>query len=375
MFTLHLPADMSLAVIAAAGVIVGLVLLVRGFGGYRTAGRIGGTATSRISALAAGEVLVSGSAESIELTLVSPLQSAPCLYYRAQIRESGEGDGRDVYTDERAVGFRVRDATGAVRIFPRGARFDVPNRFDGTTDVWGGDPPGLLRRTGPAFGPAPDRDSQIAALLTVHDPVRGAWAHPMADGGSTPLGLDAGGLAAGGLAGARGRWHYQEARIEPGDVVTVIGQVLPFGELDDPVSANLLDASVDPATDPEIAADLAAARDAGQLAATPSEAWGNAAIEGFGIGRPVREPTLDPEATRPPPPDPTVAARADAAFEIAAGDLVIAASTEVPLMISLGAPSAAIERSQLRFVVGLLGGVLAIGSAMAMALVMDGTIR
>jgi len=99
MFTLHLPADMSLAVIAAAGVIVGLVLLVRGFGGYRTAGRIGGTATSRISALAAGEVLVSGSAESIELTLVSPLQSAPCLYYRAQIRESGEGDGRDVYTD------------------------------------------------------------------------------------------------------------------------------------------------------------------------------------------------------------------------------------------------------------------------------------
>jgi len=370
MFTIHLPSDMTLAVIAAAGVIVGLVLLVRGFGGYRTAGRIGGTSPSRISALAVGEVLVSGTAESIELTLVSPLQSAPCLYYRARLRESRGGDGRDLYLDERAVGFRVRDPSGTVRVFPRGGRFDVPDCFDETTDLWGGDPPGLLRRTGPAFGPAPDRDSQVAALLTVHDPRRDPGASPIEGRGATMLGSDAGGLAA-----SRGRWHYQEARIEPGDVVTVIGQVLPFGDLDDPVSANLLDGSVDPTTDPEIAADLAEAQDAGQLAATPSEAWGNAAIEGFGIGKPVREPDLDPDATRPPAPDPAIAARADAAFEIAAGDLVIAASDQVPLMISIGAPSAAIARGQLRFVMGLLGGVLAIGSAMTMALVMDGTIR
>ena len=69
------------------------------------------------------------------------------------------------------------------------------------------------------------------------------------------------------------------------------------------------------------------------------------------------------------------AARADAAFEIASGDLVIAASAEVPLLIALGAPASAAARQQARFIVGLLGGVLAIGSSVILALIVDGTIR
>jgi len=95
---------MTLSVLAAAGIVVGLILLVRGFGGYRAARQISGTSTSRISALAVGEVLVSGTAEPLELTLVSPLQSAPCLYYRARVRESNDGDGRDAFAEERAAG-------------------------------------------------------------------------------------------------------------------------------------------------------------------------------------------------------------------------------------------------------------------------------
>ena len=45
--------------------------------------------------------------------------------------------------------------------------------------------------------------------------------------------------------------------------------------------------------------NVAEARAAGILRATPEEAWGNAAIPGFGIGRPTRPPELDPGADRP----------------------------------------------------------------------------
>jgi hypothetical protein len=366
---IHLPTDLTLAAVAAGGVVVGLFVLLRGLISYRAGGRISGTSTSRISALAVGEVLVSGAAEPLEITLVSPLQSAPCLYYRARVREATDGDGRDLFAEERAVGFRVRDASGAVRVFPRGARFDVPNRFDGTSGSWDGDPPGLMPRIGSAFGPGPDRESQIAALLTVRDPGGDPWGHYETRGAPSVFANSSSVLAAGS-----GRRHYEEARIDPGEVVTVIGQVLPFSELDDPGSANVVDGSADPASDPEIVADLAEAREAGILADTPAEAWGNAAIEGFGIGRPTRSPELDPEATPPPPPDPALAARAAATFRIAPHDLVIAASDEVPLFVSLGAPTTAAARHQVQLVIGLLGAVLAIGSAMTLALILDGTI-
>ena len=92
----------------SAGVVAGLWLLVRGMRGYRTAARIGDTGTSRIATLAAGEVRVSGRIESAEVMLVSPLQSAPCVYYRSTI-EIGDDDLVDVddLVEERAVGFRV----------------------------------------------------------------------------------------------------------------------------------------------------------------------------------------------------------------------------------------------------------------------------
>jgi hypothetical protein len=129
------------AAAAVAGIVVGIVLLVRGVSGFVSAGRIRGTSPSRISSIAVGEVLVTGAVEPAEVLLVSPLQSAECVYYRSRISDASEGEGRDAFREERAVGFRVRDASGAVRAFPRGAAFDVP---DASTRA----PTGMAGRSG-----------------------------------------------------------------------------------------------------------------------------------------------------------------------------------------------------------------------------------
>jgi hypothetical protein len=359
MIHVELPSTLAIAVVAAAGVVVGLVLLVRGFGGYRAAGRITGTSVSRIASMAVGEVLVSGAAEPVELTLISPLQSVPCIYYRSRITEASDGDGRDLFQEERAVGFRVRDASGAVRIFPSGARFDVPDRYDEAPDLWGSGPIGFRPRVGSVFAPGPDdREAQVAALLTVQ-----AGGVSLLDAGGTPL-------------SATGRKnHYREARIEAGEAVTVVGRVLPFADLADPAGANLLDGTGVEAGDPEIALDLAEARAAGLLADTPAKAWGNAAIPGFGIGKPVRPPELDPDADLPPPPDPELAARAAVTFSIAPDALVLAAAPDAPLLISLGAPTQVAARQQWQFVLGLGGAALAIASAMGLAILLQGGLR
>ena len=167
------------------------------------------------------------------------------------------------------------------------------------------------------------------------------------------------------------RKSYREARIEPGDVVTVIGRAMPFDQLPDPASADLAEAH-DLHGDPEIAADLAEARAAGILESDPQEAWGNAAIPGFGIGRPASAPELDPGATQPAVISAAEAALAQRTFTIAPDELVLAAAPDVPLVISLGEPAVAEWRQRQSFLVGLLGAVLAIVSAMALA-IMVGT--
>ena len=353
----------QLAALLIAGVVGGLWLLARGMDGYRTATRIGDTGTSRIASLAAGEVRVTGVIESAEVMLVSPLQSAPCVYYRSSIEFGDDDAGVDDVLEERAVGFRVIDETGDVRVFPRGARWDAPVRFDDETGMFGEQPAGLSMRTGSAIGPAElDREAAIAALLTVR---------PAIDGDADEV-SDASPLA--GVASPKGsrRRHYREARLSPGDAVTIVGRAFPFSDLADPTEADQALGSPIAADDPEVAADLAEARAAGLLADDPEEAWGNAAIPGFGIGRPVRPPELDPAAHALPLGTAEDAARVERRFTIAPNTLVLASAPDVPLLIAHGVPGAAAERNQGTFVVGLLGAMLAIGSAMGLALMVSG---
>jgi hypothetical protein len=322
-------------------------LLVRGIGGHQTATRLADTSTSSISSLAAGEVRVSGVVEPTEVTLVSPLQSVPCVFYRSRIRERSDGDGTGGFEEERAVGFRIRDAGGSIRIFPRGAAFDIPDRLDESTGPLGDTPASVRWRTGSAYG-------------TVQPPV-GLPPDPFAGFGRA---------SSAATASAR---RYTEARIEPGDVVTVLGRAIPFGQLDDPDGADVAEGSVTiAADDPEVGADLAAARAVGGLAAGPADAWGNAAIPGFGIGRPTRPPDLDPAATDPPLAPVAEAERAARTFDIGPDTLVIASAVDVPLLVAAGVPGAAVARHESRFLVGLLGAALAIVSAVVLAVAVSG---
>ncbi len=310
----------SVAAVSGVGIVGGLALLGRGMRGHGLASRIADTSTSAIASIAAGEVRVSGVVEAAEVTLVSRLQSVPCVYYRAVVDEDGDGTtGRGRLVEERAVGFRVRDDTGELRVFPRDARIEAPERWQDRSSLLGEQPAGLALRTEAAFRSAePDTAAQIEDLLRVH--VREA----SGDGWS------------GATSGASR--SYREARLEPGDVVTIVGQALPFGDLGDPTGADLGLGTGGLADDPEVAMDLAEAREAGALADDPAAAWGNAAIPGFGIGRPVRPATIDPGAHPLPLGDAADAARAERTFEIAPETLVVAAAPDAPLADRLRQP-------------------------------------
>jgi hypothetical protein len=343
--------------LAILGIAVGLALLVRGLAGYRRASLISDIAGATISAIAVGENRVSGTIEAAELILNSPLQSQPCVYYRSSVtQDNGRSESR-IFRDERAVGFRVRDASGSLRVFPRGAAFDVPDVFDARSGLLGDEPSGLVLRDGPETDmAAQDRASQVDELLTVHPPTGE---------------LDGSDGSIASLAG--GRRHYREARLGVGDPVTIIGMVLPFDQLPDPDGSDALDGGLDAgATDPEVAADLAAARATGTLAASPEQAWGNAAIPGFGIDRPVRPPALDPAAHPVPLAGPAEAASAARTFDIPAGSLVLACQPGQRLLVTAGTPLAAAQRADDRFMIGLLGAALAIACALALAWLVSG---
>lgn len=345
---------------SVAGLAGGLALLIRGMGAYRTAGRIADTAGSTVASAAVGEIRLTGEVEPAEFVLISPLQSEQCVYYKASVDEHEDRTEARVLREERAVGFRIRDASGSMRVFPRGARWAVPDVFKAGTDMFGNQPAGLNIRDGPMeVAAVVERDQAIEALLTVKEP-------PRDDPGLTKL-----------LAGGRSR-SYREARVSPGDTITLVGFAEPFDQLPDPTGANeAWGSSLDgdgAIGDAAVAADLAEAREQGLLADRPEDAWGNAAIPGFGIGRPTRAPQLDPAARPLPLAEATEAARYEQSFSIAPNELVIAAAPDVPLLITLGAPGAAAARESERFVIGLLGAVVAIASAVTLALVAAGSL-
>jgi hypothetical protein len=351
-------AEPFLLALCMVGLVGGLVALWRGLAGHRAGALVEGLSTSRISTLAAGEVRITGVVETAEVLLRSPLQDRECVWYRSRVETSGRND-TTTFKEERGIGFRVCDPSGSIRVFPRGARLDVPDRYNQATSLMGDPPPGLSpRRTSVVMAePAVDREAAIAALLTVQ---------PAAPTDAIP-GLD------GGFGSDDGR-RFIEARLEPGDVVTVVGTARPFSTLEDPATADALEGSLDPLgalADAEVAADVAEALAAGTLT-SPEEAWGNAAIPGFGIGRPVRAPELDPAARLPALATPTQAAEIERTFDIGPDLLVIASAPDAPLLVAWGAPGEVVARNQAAFSLGLVGAVLAIISVLGGAMLLSG---
>lgn len=336
-----------LTALASVGIAGGLVLMVRGMNDYRSSLRVADTSTSAIDSIAAGEVRISGTIEVAETTLVSPIERVPCVYFRTTVENGHQplASGRS-FTEERSIGFRVRDASGSIRVFPRGARVDAPEKSPSFAAFGTGDqsPP-------PDMGPGAPGDVFEDAMASVPPSMPDAWT-------LTP-GLD-------------GSQRYHEMRLEIGDPVTVVGRALPFSDLPDPTAADAGSGADPLLDDPEIAADMAAATAAGSLADDPAAAWGNAAIAGFGIGHPVTAPVIDPAAHPLPIATATEAAQVERTFAIAPDTLVLAASAEVPLLIAYGSPGQVVRRSQARFFVGLLGAILAIASAMAVAVILGG---
>ena len=351
-----MPVDLSpLTIGSSLGIAFGLVLLVKGMAGQRRAARIGDMGSSTISSIAVGEVRISGVVEPAELTLTSPLQSRTCVYYRAKVSESQGRSERTILDEERAVGFRVRDASGDVRVFPRDAHFLVPDAFKEGTGVMGDEPPGLHIRTGGAFQAGfVDREVQIAELLTVHT----SSDAPGTDGGSL------GGLSTLGFAPG-GRRDYEEARIEPGDIVTIVGMALPFDQLADPCRRRRRGRRLGVCGNRRPRDRRRPGRGSGRRhprdrsrpkpGATPrSRASGSA-------GRRARR-ELDPAATRPcRSRTADEAALAERTFEIAPDDARPRGRAGVPLLVVARLARARSWAAQRRPVpVGLLGAILAI---------------
>ena len=120
---------------------------------------------------------------------------------------------------------------------------------------------------------------------------------------------------------------------------------------------------------------LAWAREMGVLASSPEEAWGNAAIPGFGIGAPTAMPELHPQASQPDvPDDPNVHQDALEKYDIPDEELVLSRGLTGGMAINLGAPDRATSHHDEAFLRGVVGGVTSALCAFAVGAMLTGTL-
>jgi hypothetical protein len=214
-----------------------------------------------------------------------------------------------------------------------------------------------------------ERAAAVEALLTVQVPTTDPTTGGDLVGANGGAGLrPLGGTGLGSLGGRTRR--YRESRIEPGDRVTILGQALPWADVREAMFAAEDGGSVGAG----IAADIAAARALGALAASPEEAWGNAAIPGFGIGQPTLRPELDPGARPPEPTGREADAEARARHDIPDDELVLSSGPSGELAVYEGDPQAAVAEHDLAFLLGLGGAVTSVLCALAIGAFLSGTL-
>ncbi len=355
--------------LVAAGLVGGIVLFVRGLVAYRRDRLISSVATSSLDGIAAGEVRVTGLVEPIEQTLISPLQSKPCVWYRARVETTGD-NSRVLLDEEKSQEFRIRNESGEIRVVPRGARWEIGTAYDESTSMFGDEPPGLDRRRGAVYASVLQRDPEhmtdieretaAQALLTVQQPEPSSWdaGDPSVVDFGAPLGKETG-------------RRYREARLEPGQTITVLGQAWPWGE----VCEVLLTWTPSSNVEADMAGDLAYAREMGILAASPEEAWGNAAIPGFGIGQPTAAPELDPRANAPEvPEDESIHRDALEKYDIPDEELVLSRGLKGGLAIYAGNPAEATQHHDFDFMLGVIGAVMAALCAFGLGALLTGTL-
>ena len=195
----------------------GLMAFVRGFVAYRRNPRVSSVALSSVAELAVGEVRLTGIIEPVALTLVSPLQSKPAVWYRASITDGGR-DGTDVLRDERAVAFSLRDETGTVQVVPRDVNWVVPAAFSASTDREAAEPAGLQRRDDsaePTVAMATADDSAAASPSLPPPPPRQPSLRPSTRP-ALPLTRSRPPWVRDSTPCSAAKRDYQEARLEPG---------------------------------------------------------------------------------------------------------------------------------------------------------------
>ncbi len=254
-----------------------------------------------------------GVVEAAEVTLVSRLQSVPCVYYRAVV-DGGNGDRPR--RARRGAPWASASATtpassGSSRAMPGsrpGPALAGPARPASSRPGWRCGRGGSARRrarpgiAGPARGSTSGRRTRATGWSRRRGPGR-----------------------IGRHAWSRATWSRSSARPSPS--ATWATRPVPTWAW-----ARAL------ADDPEVAMDLAEATRRAPWRTIRPKAWGNAAIPGFGIGRPVRPRRLDPSADPLPLGDAADAARVERTFEIAPDTLVVAAVPDAPLLIAYGSP-------------------------------------
>jgi hypothetical protein len=236
----------------------------------------------------------------------------------------------------------------------------------------GDEPAGLKRRRGSTYAAPLDRDPtelsdterQVArqALLTVQQPIgaQPAEGRSVADG-NWGIGV--------GISASRAR-RYREARLEPGETVTIVGQALPGGDVKEVLHA------WDPSSNVEmaIADDVARARELGTLASSPEEAWGNAAIPGFGIGVPTAQPELDERAHQVDVADEDTHREALAKYDIPDEELVLSRGQKGEMAIYMGAPKEAVMHHDFAFALGVMGAFMAVFCALGLGAMLTGNL-